>query len=290
MEKETPREITTDDGATLRYRLWRPGRHRKLLVLVHGMASNMTRWSEFVEHTRLKDDWDILRLDLRGHGESLYRGRLSMKQWGRDLSDILDTERYQDAVIVGHSLGAQAALHFAHDYPSRVKGLVLVDPVFHEALPARLRLMYHLRGLIWVLVMAVRLLNMIGMRRRHIPNRDLRQLDRLTRERFLDTGRHEEMIANYSSPWPDLKHFPTANYLQELIMTISPVPPVAEIKVPVLALLASAPTFTDLDTTKTVIRRFPRSTIVDIHAYHWPLTERPDETREAIEAWCREHF
>jgi pimeloyl-ACP methyl ester carboxylesterase len=38
----------------------------------------MSRWSEFVEHTSLKQTWDLLRPDLRGHGESFPRGRLSL--------------------------------------------------------------------------------------------------------------------------------------------------------------------------------------------------------------------
>ena len=34
---------------------------RGLLILVHGAASNASRWEEFVEKTRLRDNWDILR-------------------------------------------------------------------------------------------------------------------------------------------------------------------------------------------------------------------------------------
>ncbi|NIO41475.1 MAG: alpha/beta hydrolase, partial [Burkholderiales bacterium] len=92
---ESARSLTTEDGVTLSYRLWQEGAQRRpLIILLHGMASNMTRWSEFVELTSLKNSWDILRLDLRGHGQSFYRGKLSAEIWSRDLVHILDHESY----------------------------------------------------------------------------------------------------------------------------------------------------------------------------------------------------
>jgi pimeloyl-ACP methyl ester carboxylesterase len=41
----------------------------RTLVLLHGVASNSTRWSEFREGTRLKG-WEILTPDLRGNASA----------------------------------------------------------------------------------------------------------------------------------------------------------------------------------------------------------------------------
>src|SRR5215470_9371623 len=90
------------DGVAVAYRIWKPDRARRLLALLHGVASNMTRWSEFMAHTLLGESWDLLRLDLRGHGLSLYRGRLDMGVWCDDLSAIIRAEGYSDVVIAGH--------------------------------------------------------------------------------------------------------------------------------------------------------------------------------------------
>ncbi len=137
---DTLRTLQTVDGVTLGYRLWRGGATpRPLLVLLHGMASNMTRWSEFIEHTTLKEIWDILCPDLRGHGESFWRGPLRLEIWSDDLRAMLDAEGYEQAVLVGHSLGAQVAMHFASHQPARVRGLVLIDPVLHRALRGGMR-------------------------------------------------------------------------------------------------------------------------------------------------------
>jgi len=132
---EVLRSLRTVDGATLGYRLYRePATTRRLIVLLHGVASNMTRWSEFVEQTILTKSWDVLRPDLRGHGESFSRGTLNLEIWCKDLRDILDAEGYDQALLIGHSLGAQVAIQFAARYPARVTALAIIDPVFHVAL------------------------------------------------------------------------------------------------------------------------------------------------------------
>jgi len=39
-------------------------------LLLHGLASNMSRWTEFVARTTLAQERDVIRVDLRGHGDS----------------------------------------------------------------------------------------------------------------------------------------------------------------------------------------------------------------------------
>ncbi len=286
---EAARTFMAPDGAKIAYRLWRDGKHKRpLIILIHGMASNLTRWSEFLEHTSLKTDWDILRLDLRGHGESMCRGKLNMEIWSQDLLGILETEHYSHAVLIGHSLGSQLGIHFASHHSSKVKGLVLIDPVFENALKGSMRWARHLRPLIALLVAVVRLFNWLGVYRRHLPNRDLRALDEKMRTTLLASGQYEAMIDRYSSPWPDLKVFPTANYIQEIIQMVRSLPPLSSIKVPVLIVLSRGVTYTDPDRSREIMMQIPEVKVAPIDAYHWPLTERPVEVRKAIESWCTE--
>jgi pimeloyl-ACP methyl ester carboxylesterase len=284
---EKIRHLPTADGTTLSYRLFRgAAAPRRLIVLLHGVASNMSRWSEFVEHTSLKETWDLLRSDLRGHGESFSRGKLGLEIWCRDLRDVLDAEGYDQALLIGHSLGAQVAVQFAARYPARVRGLVLIDPIFHQALRGGMRVLSRLRPAVSLLAVLVRLLGRLGLRRQNIPVRNLRTLDEKTRQDLLAAGKQEEMIELYSSPWEDLKFFPTASFLQELIEISRPLPVLAEIKVPILALLSSGITYTDPRITKKILAGNAQAQTVTVDAYHWPLTEKPQEVREAIEKWC----
>lgn len=288
---EMIRNLSTADGATLGYRLFRgAAAPRRLIVLLHGVASNLSRWSEFVEHTSLKETWDLLRPDLRGHGESFARGRLGLEIWCRDLRDILDAEGYDQALLIGHSLGAQVAVQFAALYPARVRGLVLIDPIFHQALRGGMRVLSQLRPAVSLLAVLVRLPSRLGLRRRHIPARNLRKLDEKTRQDLLSAGKQKEMIELYSSPWEDLKFFPAASFLQELIEISRPLPALAEIKVPILALLSSGVTYTDPGITQKTLAGNAQVQTVTVDAYHWPLTEKPQQVREAIEKWCARYF
>ncbi|MHB8624264.1 MAG: alpha/beta fold hydrolase [Sulfuricaulis sp.] len=287
---ETLRTLRTADQATLSYRLFRgTAGPRRLIVLLHGVASNMSRWSEFVEQTTLKKNWDILQLDLRGHGQSFTRRVLGLDIWCRDLREILDAEGYEQALVIGHSLGAQVAVQFAADYPTRVRGLVLIDPVEHQALRGALRRMDRMRGAVHLLVSLIRLLNALGLRRRHISARNLRLLDEKTRADLLEKGKQQQMIKLYSSPWEDLKYFPAASLLQELLEISRPLPAPSLIKKPILVLLSSGITYTDPVVTHKILTENPQLEIVTIDAYHWPLTEKPVQVRAAIERWC-DHF
>ncbi len=290
---ETERRQRLADGTTLAYRLWpaaQPSGPRRVLVLLHGVASNLTRWSEFVEQTRLKASWDLLRLDLRGHGGSFTRGPIGLEIWCEDLRALLEAEGYARAVIVGHSLGAQIALHFAHRYPARAAGLVLIDPLLRPALRGAAAWIARLAPALRVLVTLIRAFNRLGLRRRHIPARDLRRLDESVRAALLSSGREREFVARYTSARADLRYFPTAHYLQELIEVTRPTPPLSTLAMPVLALLSRAATFTDPARMRAALAAIPAIEIVAIDAFHWPLTERPEAVRTAIERWCEAHF
>ncbi len=288
MEEE--RILTTSDRAAISYRLWRPGPPRRLLVLVHGMGSNMTRWSELLHHTTLKDDWDILRLDLRGHGRSMYRGRLGMEVWCRDIAEIMEREGYGKAVVAGHSLGALIALWFAHLYPARTDGLILVEPSFPQAMRGSAHVLRRYRWLVALATLIIRGLSALRLRRRGFEYRSLWEWDKRARKDLLNQGAREEMVKLYTSPWVDLKYNPLDNYAQDMLQVLRPRPRLATITCPVLTLLSADTEYTDRDETDKILARLPNNETEVLHATHWIMTETPEEARAAIEAWCEKMF
>jgi pimeloyl-ACP methyl ester carboxylesterase len=288
---QSRRSLTASDGVELAYWLWRATTDGdRLLVLLHGAASNHTRWSEFVEHTRLTGTWSILAPDLRGNGESMVRGGQTCEVWSRDLVEILETEILPSAVVVGHSMGAQIAVHLAYRCPEKVCGLVLIDPVFPQSLRGKQRRLWQLRWPLRAAWALIRSLNALGIHRREIANRDLRELDEKTREALRGAESIDEIARQYTSLRPILRTVPTANYLAQLVSTVGPLPPLASIQIPVAVLLSGAATFADAEINRENVARFPKGEVITIQANHWPLTEAPDETREAIEGWLEKTF
>ena len=276
---------TAPDGARIFYRLWRGGSERPVLVLLHGAASNSTRWSEFVRLTRLRDSWDLLCIDRRGQGQSVCRGPAGMREWCDDVAGILTAEGYARAVVGGHCLGANIAVEFAARHPPLASALVLVEPMPHEALAGTMARLARLRVALRALAAVASVLNSIGLYRRKLADLDLEALDRKTRAALAAGRSTESVFALYASPFLDLSTTPTASYLRDLLAVTAPLPPFAWIPVPVLALVSRDSSMTDPQRARRALAAFPSLTCVDIAARHWIPTEQPAEMRAAIESW-----
>lgn len=272
-------------GANVFYRLWRSDERRAVLVLLHGMASNSTRWNEFARETRLRRTVDLLRIDRRGQGRSLWRGAAGMKPWCDDIAAILAAEGYGRAFVGGHCLGANVAIEFAARYPALTAGLVLVEPMPREALAGVLARIARGRGALVALLGLARFANALGLRRRSLDELDLEALDGRTRAQIAAGRPSESALALYASPIADLRSTPTVSYLRDLLAVTAPLPPLGNIDAPVLALLSSHSTMTDPARTREALGRLPRATCVEIPARHWIPTEEPAAMRSAIEDW-----
>lgn len=250
----------------------------KTLILLHGLASNATRWWHFAAHTRLREGWKLVCPNLRGHAGSHDRGRIGMREWCDDLAALMDAEGAPRAVVGGHCLGANIALHFAARHPERVAALVLVEPMPPEALAGAMRRMSLFRPVLIGLAWAVRLANALGLRRRRLEPMDLEQWDRAVRSGRLD-------MARYASPLADLRSTPTAAYLQSLAAVGAPLPELSAILAPALVLLSSNASMTDPARTRAAVQALPDADIVALEAKHWIPTEQPDAMRAAIDDW-----
>lgn len=279
--------MTAADGVRLGYKFVSQGTSSPTLVMLHGLASNHSRWSEFVSNTDLRNDWNLLRPDLRGHSYSMTRRTYHREHWCADLAAVLEQENLQQVVILGHSLGAQIAMDFALRYPNLCGGLILLDPVFPELLHGKLGKARRLRPLLWLVVKALRLLYRLGLGQREFPIRDLHALDVKTRELLKQTS-PAEIARLYTNPRVDLEFIPLGNYLQDVLEVVRPLPDYTQITQPVRVLLSTGTSLTDHRALEEKIGRIPHSDIVPVHCNHWPMTEKPEEVRQIIETTCRQ--
>jgi pimeloyl-ACP methyl ester carboxylesterase len=279
------RQVLHHDGAHLSYWLSRPEGADRSLVMLHGVASNHTRWSEFVSHTTLATNWNLLRPDLRGHGDSMFHGRINRSRWVTDLKVIIERDALSHVVLLGHSLGAEIALDFSAAYPDSVAGLILIDPVFHQNLHGVLGWVRRLRFVFWMPLGLLLLANALGLKRRRYPPRDLYALDEKSRA-ALRSNPGMKIAELYINPLEDLAYIPLANYLQDLFAVVQPVPGLEAIDQPVLALMSRGSSLSDRHRNEAQVRRIPNASIQIVDCDHWPLTEQPEIVREIIDEWC----
>ncbi|MBS1198895.1 MAG: alpha/beta hydrolase, partial [Proteobacteria bacterium] len=95
------------------------------LVFVPGLGGTTDLWK--LQTTVFKNSFQTISLDNRGAGRSAKpAGPYSMQQFAKDLNDLLDHLEISVPVnLVGASMGGIIAQAFIHDYPQRVKRLVL---------------------------------------------------------------------------------------------------------------------------------------------------------------------
>jgi 3-oxoadipate enol-lactonase len=119
----------TSDGLTLAYRVdeftdpWRPA---PALLLLHSAMGSSRRFYAWVP--RLARRYRVVRLDLRGHGES---GKppseppLTMGRLVADAVELLDHLGLDAVHVVGNSAGGYVGQHLAMDHARRVRSLAL---------------------------------------------------------------------------------------------------------------------------------------------------------------------
>ena len=288
---ETQLTLTTKDGKSIAYRRWSSPSNtgNTPILLIHGASSNMTRWSEFVSRTKLAVSHDILRLDLRGHGQSLCRSRIGLEIWCSDITDIFRRHNYEQAILIGHCLGANLSVAYAARQPRQVIGMVLIEPILNAALARKLRLLMRVVSPLRILISLIRWMNRCGFYRRRLETLDLYALDSQFRTILTEPGGAEEFERRYSSPWHDLKTIPTANFLQDLVEVVQPLP-LEEIQAPFLTLLSNGRSFVDPVTTRALLNRCPNGEVRTLESKHWIPTEQPAVMREMIEAWVKSRF
>ena len=100
---------------------------QRSVVFVHGAANDH---GVFAQQSRYFA-WhgvNALALDLPGHGRSGGSAHASVEALAEWLAAVLDALNVKDADLVGHSLGALAALECAARNPPRVRRLALLGP------------------------------------------------------------------------------------------------------------------------------------------------------------------
>ncbi|MER6378622.1 alpha/beta fold hydrolase [Streptomyces sp. NPDC001250] len=116
------------DGAALTYDDEGPRDAPEVpLVFVHGWTADRHRWDHQIAHFRERRR--VIRLDLRGHGESTGAGVRTIAELARDVLALLDHLEVERCVLVGHSMGGMIAQTIALTQPERVERMALVGSI-----------------------------------------------------------------------------------------------------------------------------------------------------------------
>src|SRR3712207_6500143 len=104
--------------------IWRAGSGPDPIICLHGITAQHRAFNALARN--LASSRPLVGVDLRGRGDSEKpESGYGLEAHARDVVRILDHLGLEDAVILGHSMGAFVALKTALSYPERVRALVL---------------------------------------------------------------------------------------------------------------------------------------------------------------------
>ena len=106
------------------------------LILLHGLLLSQEMHRPLAEDLAARGN-RVITLDLLGHGSSERprdMWRYSMPVYGQQVVALMDHLQIEGAVVMGTSLGANAALEIASSRPERLRGMVIEMPVLDNGL------------------------------------------------------------------------------------------------------------------------------------------------------------
>jgi pimeloyl-ACP methyl ester carboxylesterase len=109
---------------------------KRPVILVHGLLLSQKMHRPLAEDLAAHGN-RVITVDLLGHGESdrpRDMWRYSMYSFGEQLIALMDHLEIPEAVVMGTSLGANAALQVAATAPERLRGMIIEMPVLDNGL------------------------------------------------------------------------------------------------------------------------------------------------------------
>jgi len=119
-------EFAELNGLRIHYIAWgTPG--EQPLLLLHGGMQNAHSWD--LTAVALKREFDVVAIDLRGHGDSAWsdEGAYSHADHASDIGALIDHLGWDKPIVIGLSLGGLSGARFAYEHPDKPKRFVIID-------------------------------------------------------------------------------------------------------------------------------------------------------------------
>ncbi len=122
--------------------------NKPLVILLHSFGLNSSTWKDLAMALRQKD-FNVLAMDLRGHGRSVYNENLKLKsrykftqdEWRKLPDDVIQSVSYiksnypyincDDVIIVGADLGASAGVLAGRLMKKEPLKFVMISPMLN---------------------------------------------------------------------------------------------------------------------------------------------------------------
>lgn len=102
------------------------------VLILHGLFGSHRNWASIAK--RLSENYQVINVDLRNHGNSEHADSMSYPELADDISTVMADLDLKKISIIGHSLGGKVAMTFALQHRKMIHKLVVLDvaPVSYQ--------------------------------------------------------------------------------------------------------------------------------------------------------------
>jgi len=100
--------------------------HEKTVIMLHGNGEDHQIFMPLAN--KLKQDYNVLLVDLRSHGKSSYVSYLTYEDMVQDIYELINSLHLKRPSLIGFSDGGIVGLMLASKYPLLLKRLVTCSP------------------------------------------------------------------------------------------------------------------------------------------------------------------
>jgi pimeloyl-ACP methyl ester carboxylesterase len=99
---------------------------KQSMILLHGLFGGLSNWTGVINHFKNRFDIYIPELPLY----EKHKGD-TVSYLVDFLESVVDTNKLNDVILVGNSLGGHIAIRYTHRHPTKVSKLILTEaPAF----------------------------------------------------------------------------------------------------------------------------------------------------------------
>lgn len=230
------------------------------VLLLHAVGVDLTFLDAVA--AKLAENFTVLRMDLRGHGQSPYEPASSLYDFADDVHALLAELKFAPCAVAGFAFGGMVTQALAVKYPQDVRAVVISSctsaqtPESAKAVAAR-----------GTDAKRDGIASLLDVTMQRWLNDDFRQKggDAATRARLLSTD-----VCGWADAW-------------HAMSTIDVVPRLGEVKVPALCLVGEFDKSTPPPIVKAIADRIPGARYQVLPGGpHMLFIEQPDETAKAV--------